>query len=180
MFFLEEPSAKDALMGLLPKLLPADLTTHYLVFEGKQDLEKQMVRRMRGWLLPDSRFVVMRDQDSGDCHVIKRALAQRCVEAGRPDAMVRIACRELETFFVGDWAAVATAYGRPALARLARKASYRQPDALGSPFAELRRHIPEYQKRDGARRISPHLSVVQNASASFRALLAGVTRVCQL
>ena len=38
--FLEEPSAKEMLEGVLPRLLPADVKFTYIVFEGKQDLKK--------------------------------------------------------------------------------------------------------------------------------------------
>ena len=95
---LEEPSAQDALQVWLPQWLPAAVTPHFIVFQGKQDLEKQMVRRMRHWLMPESRFLVLRDQDSGDCKTVKRTLAAKCAEAGKPDALVRVACRELESF----------------------------------------------------------------------------------
>lgn len=169
-FLLEEPSARDALEGWMPSLLSPGVTAHYIVFEGKQDLERRMVLKLRHWLLPESRFIVMRDQDSGDCQTIKAALRLKCAEAGRPDAVVRVACRELESFFLGDWPAVAKAFARPALARLADKATYRHPDRLGSPSDELRRHLPGYQKRDGARRISPLMSLDNNRSRSFQVL----------
>jgi hypothetical protein len=45
-FLLEEPSAQDALQGFLPSVLPPEVSVEYLVFEGKQDLEKRMVRRI--------------------------------------------------------------------------------------------------------------------------------------
>ncbi|MFN8892474.1 MAG: hypothetical protein ACK5Y8_01750, partial [Betaproteobacteria bacterium] len=112
-FLLEEPSAQDALEAWVPTWLPTGVTPHYLVFQGKQDLEKRMVLRMRHWVRPDSRFLVMRDQDSGNCREVKAALRERCEAAGRPDAVVRVACRELESFFVGDWQAVAQAFGKP-------------------------------------------------------------------
>ena len=51
-FLLEEPSARDLLTGLLPKLLPESVHVHYLVFDGKQDLERQLVRKLRGWRMP--------------------------------------------------------------------------------------------------------------------------------
>lgn len=173
-FLLEEPSAKDALEAWVPTWLPDGVTPHYLVFQGKQDLENRMVLRMRHWLLPDSRFLVMRDQDSGDCRMVKATLQERCDAAGHPDAVVRVACRELESFFVGDWKAVAQAFGRPALARLANKATYREPDALASPSQELARHLDGYQKRDGARRIAPLIDPARNRSASFHALRSAV------
>ena len=80
-FLLEEPSAQDALQVWVPQWLPAGVTPHYLVFQGKQDLEKRMVLRMRHWLLPDSRFLVMRDQDSGDCKAVKAALVAQTTSA---------------------------------------------------------------------------------------------------
>ena len=49
-FLLEEPSAREMLKGILKKLLPGDITPQYMVFEGKRDLEKRLVRRIRGWL----------------------------------------------------------------------------------------------------------------------------------
>lgn len=170
-FFLEEPSARDFLEAILPRVLPAHITPHFLVFEGKQDLEKQMVWRMKRWLRPNSRFVVMRDQDSGDCRAIKSRLLGLCQQAGRPTATVRIVCKELETFFVGDWRAIAAGYSQPKLAAQAQKATFRQPDLLGSPSAEIKRLIPTYQKREGARTISPHLDLTGNQSTSFRVLL---------
>lgn len=173
-FLLEEPSAQDALEGLLPRILPAEVQCEFLVFEGKQDLEKRMGRRMRAWQKPDSLFVVLRDQDSGDCMVIKQGLIDRCHEAGKSDALVRIACRELEAWFVGDWEAVSVAFDNPKLKGLSNKAVYRNPDDIGSPVAELRKHIPAYQKREGARRIGLHLESCRNTSRSFQALVAGL------
>jgi len=176
-FLLEEPSAEDFLRGIIPKYLTAGITAHFLVFEGKQDLEKQLVRKLRGWVLPHSRFLVMRDQDSGDCMVIKNRLQELCEKAGKPDSIVRVACRELETFFVGDWQAIAEAYGKPTLANHSRLAKYRNPDALGSPSHEIKRILPGYQKRDGARRIAPLLKPERNRSLSFQALFRSLTQL---
>lgn len=46
-FFLEELSAAEMLKGLLPRLLPADADTRYIVFEGKQDLEKNLEKKLK-------------------------------------------------------------------------------------------------------------------------------------
>lgn len=150
----------------------------YLVFEGKQDLEKRMVRRIRGWLLPDSVFIVLRDQDSGDCRTIKERLVLLCREAGRPSAIVRIACRSLESWFVGDWDAVSMAFNLPKLSNLKRKSLYQTPDALGDPVTELRKYIPNYQKRDGARKISKHLDLTRNRSHSFQVFIQTIKKLC--
>lgn len=177
-FLLEEPSAQDALEGFLPFILPGGVGVTYLVFEGKQDLEKRMARTLRAWQDPKARFIVMRDQDAGDCVLIKEGLLQRCREAGREqNAIVRIACRELESWFVGDWPSVAQAFDLPKLSALRKKAMYRNPDGLPNPVAELRKYIPRYQKRDGARRIGLHLRYENNASRSFQVFVEAVRRL---
>ena len=176
-FFLEGPSEQDFLKTFLPALLPDRISLHYQVFQGKQDMEKRLALRMRGWRQTNTCFVVLRDQDSGDCIAIKNGLKQICNSAGHPNAVVRIACRELETFFIGDWVAVATAFEMPALVKLGAKAMYRQPDVLGSPSAELKKHIPQYQKRDGARRIGPHLDPARNRSKSFEVFVRSIQQI---
>jgi hypothetical protein len=176
-FLLEEPSARDVLEGLLPRLIPDDVVVCYMVFEGKQDLEKRMVSRMRSWLQPDTRFVVLRDQDAADCHDVKARLRELVEQAGRPDALVRVACRELESWIVGDWPAVAVAFCQTTLSRQSQKAKFRNPDALGSPVEEIRRFIPDYQKRDGARRMGKLLAPERNQSKSFQVFCSGVQRL---
>ena len=138
-----------------------------------------MTRIMRAWQKPNTRFIVLRDQDSGDCRVIREGLLARCREAGRErESMVRIACRELEAWFVGDWASVAKAFENPKLSKLKQKAIYRdEPDSLSNPVSELRKHIPHYQKRDGARRIGPYLRKESNASRSFQVFVDAVFKM---
>jgi len=104
-FFLEEPSAKEMLTALLPKILPPEIDSRFIVFQGKQDLEKNLLKRLRGWRVPESGFIVLRDQDSGDCHTIKRKLSVICSEAEK-EVLVRIACHEMESFYLGDLSAV--------------------------------------------------------------------------
>ncbi len=55
-FLLEEPSASVMLEGVLPRLLPDNITWHCIVFEGKQDLEKNLIRRIRGYRVPPESF----------------------------------------------------------------------------------------------------------------------------
>lgn len=66
---------------------------------------------MRLWQ-EDAHFIVMRDQDSGDCYQIKDRLLNLSREAGRPNALVRIACKELESFYLGDLNAVEQGLGK--------------------------------------------------------------------
>ena len=105
-FFLEEPSAQEMLQGFLPWLLPAAVSVRYIPFDGKSDLERQLVRKLRGWRMPETRFVVLRDKDSADCIDTKARLVALCQQAGKPETLVRIACHEIESWYLGDLAAV--------------------------------------------------------------------------
>lgn len=181
-FLLEEASAKAMLDGVLPRMLDALIQTRLIVFEGKQDLEKQMVRRMRGYANPRARFIVMRDQDSTpDCKIVKAKLLGLCELADKKSvSLVRLACHELESFYVADLRAVEVALKIPGLARHQNKARFRKSDQLLSPSLEMSKLTNNaYQKVSGSRQIGPHLEIENDRSDSFRNLIAGIRRLEQ-
>ncbi|MDM8559630.1 hypothetical protein [Candidatus Parabeggiatoa sp. HSG14] len=98
-FLLEEDSMRETLKILLPKLLPDEITFQLLSYEGKQDLEKAIIRQLRQWQIPQTHFVIMRDQNSDDCVKLKQRLKKLCEQAGKPNALIRIVCHELESWF---------------------------------------------------------------------------------
>ena len=179
-FLLEEASARAMLETLLPRMLSDGIGYRCIVFEGKQDLMNQMARRIRGYLNPEARFIVLRDQDSApDCRVVKEELVRRVRESGRAEhAAVRIACRELEAFYLADLAAVGQALGLPDLACKQNKQKFRAPDYLGSPGREL--HLltkGRYQKVGSSRQIARHLDLDNERSASFRNFIRAIRRM---
>jgi hypothetical protein len=177
-FLLEERAAKEMLDGFLPRLFPHPVSYRCIVFEGKQDLEKQLVRRMRGYQVPGAKFIVVRDQDSGDCHLIKRNLSELCGQAGHPEALVRIPCRELESWYLADLGAVGEGLGIRSITALQNKSKYRSPDELTSPAFELNRLTKgRYQKISGSRAIGPHLNPANVRSNSFKIFVEGLKRL---
>jgi len=176
-FMLEEPSMKELLDKLLPDLLPQGVDFMTVTHEGKQDLEKSITRKLRAWKEPGVRFIIVRDQDGGDCCRIKDNLSSICAQVGRPDSVVRIVCNELESWFLGDLTAVAAAYDKPSIARLQRKKKYRNPDGVTNAAEELKKLVPDYQKLQGARRIADYIDRDRNLSNSFHAFLEGVLRI---
>jgi len=177
-FFLEGPSEEALLRGLLPRFLPDYVNLHYVVFEGKQDLEKRLVKRMRGWCLPDTRFVVLRDKDAGDCVAIKKHLQVLCKKAGHDDALVRIACHEIESWYLGDLSAVEQGLDVTGIAKHQNKAKFRNPDRLANAAKELVT-ITEgcYQKMSGSRQIGPCLALMGNKSGSFNVFISGIQHI---
>ncbi|MBW2735372.1 MAG: DUF4276 family protein [Deltaproteobacteria bacterium] len=181
-FFLEELSAQKLLEGLLPRFLPMErFSLRFIPFEGKQDLEKQLVRKMRSWRTPDTQFIVLRDQDAADCKDVKARLVALCSEAGHPNALVRVACRELESWYLGDLCAVEKALGVKGLRTHQNAVKFRDPDHLSNPSMELERLTRgTYQKVSGSRAIGPHLDFQErNRSRSFRVFISGMTSYLQ-
>lgn len=177
-FLLEEPSAEAMLKGLLPRILPDTVERIYTVFEGKQDMEKRLGRILRGWQKTNCVFVVMRDQDSAQCQIVKSKLLEMCRAANRQNILVRIACRELESFYLGDLDAVEKGMGVRGLAKKQDSKKYRMPDRLQSPSKELEILTKgKYQKVSGSRTLGPLLKLEGNRSRSFNALLSGILRV---
>lgn len=180
---LEEPSAREMLKGVLSRMLPPDICVKYLVFEGKQDLEKQVTRRLKGWNIPNSVFLIMRDQDSGDCVNIKNNLAEKVAGSNKQDnAIIRIACHELESFYLGDLAAVEQGLGINGISRRQNNKKYLSPDRLANAADELERLSKKrYQKISGSRSIAPHLNIDgSNKSYSFNILLEGIKKIISL
>ncbi|NTV92366.1 MAG: DUF4276 family protein [Chlorobiaceae bacterium] len=178
-FFLEEPSAQRMLEGVLPRFIP-DVNVRYVVFQGKSDLEKELVRKLRLWQLPDSVFVVMRDKDAGDCRAIKMRLAELCRKAGQCEALIRVACHELESFYLGDLAAVERGLDLTGLAAKQVKSQYKNPDRLGNPSEILSKLTNgKYQKEAGSRAIGKYLNLENNSSQSFTVLLSGIKKVLE-
>lgn len=179
-FLLEEQSAKAMLGSLLPRLLDDRVTYRLIPFEGKQDLEKQLARRIRGYQNRATRFIVLRDQDSQpDCVKLKQHLLDLCATSGKLEAcIVRIACTELESFYLADLAAVEQALGITGLAAQQKSRKFRAPDGLGCPSRELKTVTKNrYEKVAGSRAIGECLTLDNTRSSSFQNLIVGIRRM---
>lgn len=184
-FLLEEYSARVFLEGFIFRAFPIldEWDTQFIVFEGKRDLEKRLTRKLEGWLRPNTAFVVLRDWDSEDCRELKQRLVSYVASARRIEStLVRIACGELESWYLGQLAAVGIALQLQNIERHQGSRKYRNPDRLNSPSEELKRLTQlRYQKVSGSREIGRHLSCVpdDNLSTSFRAFVTGIGGLIQ-
>ncbi len=179
--FTEERSAKEMLQIIIPKILPANYNLHHIIaFDGKQDLEKQIKLKLKNWQLPNTKFLIIRDQDSGDCITIKKELLEKVEFSGKQDvSLVRIACRELESFYLGDLLAIETGLNIKKLSKQQNKEKYRTPDTLPNAKKELQRIAKNYCQISGSRAISHHLKLNgSNKSTSFNFLISGIQKLC--
>jgi hypothetical protein len=179
-FLLEEPSAKAMLESLLPRLLDEEITCRLIPFKGKQDLQKQMMGKIRSYVNPQARFIVLQDQDSfPNCQTLKNRLLDLCRASGRlNECLVRLACKELETFYLADLQAVEQALGVTGIANRQQTEKFRSPDRLGSPSHELKTLTKDrYEKVAGSRAIGKCLQLDNVRSPSFRNLVGGIRRM---
>lgn len=167
----------DFLNALLPRLFPA-LEFQCVPHEGKSDLEKRLPGKLRGWRTPGTRFVVMRDQNGADCREVKAKLVDLCRAGGRPDTLVRIVCRELEAWYLGDPNALVQAFPeeRRKLEQELNKRRFRNPDAVVGPAAALSSLLPTFRKRSSAGDMGLYLSR-ENLSHSYSVFLAGMDKL---
>ncbi len=108
-------------------------------------------------------------------------LFKLCQQGNRSDTLIRIPCHELESWFLGDLAAVEKGLRMKSgkLVRLQTKAKYRNPDHIGAAKQELIKIAPDYQPIRGSRAISKYLNPNNNNSKSFRIFIQGLKKIIQ-
>jgi hypothetical protein len=181
-FLLEEPSMKNLLLELMPRLFPGYIyQKHFLCIahEGKSDLDKSIPRKLSSWKIPDDIFIIVRDNDNAICTDIKNRFVNICHINGRPDTLVRLVCQELESWYIGDLEALAMAFNDSKLSNPKNKKKFINPDTWQKPSVELARMIPTFQKGSAATRMGQYLNVDENKnqSESFRFFVQGVRRL---
>ena len=93
----------ETIKVLLPKLGLSQKDVTLITHDGVSELERSLPKKLKAWRDPAARFLVLRDNDGGDCVARKRKLADIATGAGRGDrTVVRIVCQELEAWFLGD------------------------------------------------------------------------------
>ena len=182
--FTEEPSLKLVLETILPKILPESVYFQIYSHQGKQDLERALRTTLPSISkIPGSKILVTRDQDSSDCKDLKQHLIQLIGLNCHCDFFVRIVCRELEAWYLGDMLAIQQAFPRFNANLYKNKAEFRNVDRLQSPNRELLKLIPEYHDRDylpkleAAEYISPFLDLENNKSESFNQTINAILKL---
>ncbi|WP_246058751.1 DUF4276 family protein [Luteibacter pinisoli] len=168
---------KMLLDGILPRIFPGWVDREHfqcVPHEGKSDLDRSIPRKLANWRIPGDRFVIVRDNDNADCLAVKARLVAQCVNAGRPDSLVRLVCQELEGWYLGDLRAMEVGLESPGLDTVRHRKRFSDPDSWQKPSVEVKRLVPSFQKGGGARAMAEHLSPDGNTSRSFNVFVAGL------
>lgn len=178
---VEEPSMEECLRNLLPKIVSAKwkLDENYFIrkHQGKSDLKKSIKTKLQGFKYfhePVS-VIILHDQDSADCKSLKNEIKQLCNNYDKP-LLIRIVCRELESWYLGDLPAIEKAYPNFKSEKYKNKSTLRNPDSLNAKDY-LTHLLPEYREIQSSREISMHFEILTNKSESFRQFINGVYKI---
>ena len=172
-FFLEEPSARKFLLGFLPKI---GFQRHeYEIqrpYSGKQDLLKYFTDDLRDWRDPNDQFLVLVDQDANDCKRLKesgiQAKARKKCRDQAEKMRVRIACWELEAWYLGDISALRLAYPDARDSTWKKIRQEENPDAMMKPSVILKKSVPGFHKGSAAEKMG---AILGRKCAESRRLL---------
>lgn len=166
-FVVEESSKREFLLGVLPRLgIPDDVNVHFAVAEGHVNIRNVIRKATRSWRIPNTRFIVLCDQDSADCVQRKQELGTPVPASRMADVTIRIVCTELEGWYLTDRDALAAAL--PSVSWLGRwpRDLAGPPDDIRMPAHRLSR-LATFRKRDLAREMGRRISLEPGASHSF-------------
>jgi hypothetical protein len=184
--FTEEASIKNVFDVLLPKILPPDVSFRIYPHQGKQDLERAISKTVPSISkMPGSKILITRDQDYNDCKKLKKKLLNWLEGKCSCDLFVRIVCRELESWFLGDLQAVEKAFNRFNEKQYSGKKELRNVDSVNKPSDYLRRIIPEYSnkenlpKLEASSKIAKYMNINNNKSSSFNHTINAIKKLCE-
>lgn len=179
--FTEEPSAKNIFDKLLPKILPEGVNFRVYPHQGKKDLENALKKSLPSISrIPGSKILITHDQDSSKCKDIKDHLNKIINGNCLCDYRIRIVCKELESWFLGDLEAVSKAYPRFKPEQYRAKSELKNVDEITNPNLFLLRIIPEYTGRvtlpklETSDSIAPFLDPGSNKSISFKNTISAI------
>ncbi len=177
----EEASMEIFLRKILPEILPKgyalDINCFIRPHEGKSHLQKSIPKKVKSY--PDFplpvRLIIIHDQDSNDCKLLKKQLVNLAKGNKKTPFLIRIACRELENWYLGDLEAVEKVYPRIKASSLMEKKKYLNPDILfGS--AEMNLLAKDFSKSYASREIPTFMNIQHNKSPSFNHFVSGIQK----
>jgi len=176
---VEEPSMDNFLRVILPKILPEGYKLNDNCFirphEGKHDLQKAIPIKARAYKhhhLP-VKIIIICDQNSSDCIILKKRLVKSITDNCKLPHLVRIVCRELECWYLGDLNAVEDVYPQSKATRYINKAKFRNPDLLNGAN-EMENLCQDFTKGYASREIPKRMRLNKNNSPSYHHLMSGI------
>ena len=124
-------------------------------------------------------MLILQDQDSVDCIALMQKIIKLIDDNCQGlNYLVRIACKELENWYLGDSKAVEKVHAKSKASKFIEKAKFRFPDRLNG--AEEMRHLSkDFGKVNSAREIAKIISIDENKSTSFNHFCSGLIKLAK-
>ena len=178
-FIVEEPSKEAFLTALLPRFnIPDTLNVYYQSGTGYSEFGGLVRRVLRSWRAPGARFVILCDQDQNDCVAKKQELLAAVPQHVRRRVAVRIVCDELESWYVGERAALEQAL--PELGSVSAIPELRgPPDAIPRPSRRIAQRTgrAKLKKVALAENVGARMNPDANTSHSFNLFLQTLRQI---
>lgn len=181
----EEKSMELFLSALLPRLLPEGFSLGVNCFirshEGKSHLQKSIPNKIKAFQkfsIP-VKVMIVHDQDSNDCLILKKKLLELSRQGNEQvPVVVRIACRELENWYLGDFEALEKLYTEVKAVKYSQKSKFRNPDSVFGA-QEMTALSRNFSKSAAARALGTIISIDNNRSPSFRQFISGLNKLIE-
>ncbi|KHD10349.1 hypothetical protein PN36_34595 [Candidatus Thiomargarita nelsonii] len=174
-FLVEDYSMRQFLEGILPRLgFHSFEIKHH---RGKEDLISNLDKIIPSLSKRAQQIIVIIDQDKQDCVALKNEIEEKMAHCSCKHK-IRIACYELEAWFLGDMAAIAKCSPRFKARSFQTKDKYRDIDNIEKPSSVIAKIVPDWKEKYAskpkfAQTIAQFVSLERqaNRSHSFHVLL---------
>ncbi|BBM88895.1 hypothetical protein COTS27_00582 [Spirochaetota bacterium] len=143
-------------------------------------LKSKIKKRIQNMQSSDNNFLIMIDQDKSDCRERKNEISQEVkIDKNKraTKVKIRVACRQLESFYLGDLNAVKEGLNIRSKKLLQRKTKkpFSNPDDITNPLEELKKLTGSKSKNILSKAITPYLKIDgTNKSHSFNVLVTAI------
>jgi hypothetical protein len=180
-FLVEDYSMRKFLEGILPRLGFKEDFFEIKHHRGKEDLISNLRQIIPSLSKRAQQIIVIIDQDKQDCVVLKDKIKKKMAYCSC-EYKIRIACYELEAWFLGDMEAIAKCSSRFKAGFFQGKKKYRDIDNIEKPSRVIEEIVSDWKERYAskpqfAKTIAPFVSLERknfkkaNRSHSFQVLL---------
>ena len=149
-------------------------------FEGKHHLRKELPQKAKVFssFYEPVFMLVIQDQDSNDCKILKKNLFNLIQQHDFLNFKIRIVCRELECWYLGDFQAIENVVPESKASNYALKAKFRNPDLLNGK-EELKSIVSKYRAIEFAGKMSRYVNIEANRSISFQHTITTLKEILQ-
>ncbi len=182
-FLVEDLSMKKFLEGILPRLDFRPYHFEIKYHQGKEDLKRNLDKIIPTISKRATKIIILIDQDKENCLELKISIKEKMAWSGC-DYKIRIACYELESWFLGDMDAIKQCSEKFKPDFFRNREKYRNVDAIQKPSNLIQDIAPDLKKmylsKDKlASEISKHISLENqvNKSHSFNIFLETIKSI---